>query len=235
MSFISLLAFQVHAGEWGAGVGVVAYQAPQVGVSSEVLPVPFFTYEGEDMDIGLGSISFHIVSSEHLRLSVDGQVRFNGYEASESAALNGMEDRDFAFDAGISGEFFGEWGGVTARALKDVTGTHDGYELSLAYQYPFPMGNLIVIPSIGVAWQSEELVTYYYGVKPQEATAERAEYSADSTLIPYAEIMVGYQLNRNWQLLSGASYTALGSEIKNSPIIEESHELSAFAAIKYTF
>jgi len=232
---LTLIPADCPAGEWGLGIGVAANRAPQYGTKTEVVGLPFPSYEGERLSLSFGSISYSLTNSDRFVVALEGQLRFDGYDPNESEALAGMRERDLTFDAGFSITTGDAWGVVSLKVVGDTLGKHEGYEVSAAYQYPMPLGQWIIVPSIGVNLPSAELVDYYYGVQVAEATAGRPGYSGKSVINTTVGINVMYEIARHWRVMGGAEYVHLGGGITDSPIIERDYEATVYSALVYLF
>jgi outer membrane protein len=160
-------------------------------------------------------------------------LRFQGFSYDgDDPRLVGLADRDVALDVG--GSIARD--GVKLELMADVTGTHDGFELALSYAHDLRLNRRTTLTLSGnVAWLSENLIDYYYGVSPQEATPTRAAYAASAG----TNIGVGANLNvfitRQWMLMARARVTALADDITDSPIVEDDYETSAMFGIVYRF
>lgn len=232
---LNLIPVESPAGEWGLGIGVAAYQPPQQGVDSEVVGGPFPYFEGERLSLGFGSIGYALTNADRFRFSLEGQMRFDGYDPDASPALAGMGQREPTFDAGFSVASGGPWGIATLQVLGDALGVHKGYEISGSYQYPIQFNRWTVVPSISVNWLSAELVDYYYGVRSAEAVDGRAAYAGNPVVNTTVGLNVTYKLTNRWHAVGGAEYVNLGDSIESSPIIAKDHEASVFTALVYRF
>ena len=235
MMALTLVNSNCHAGEWGLGVGVAMQKPPQEGTDTQVVALPFPSYEGERLSLGFGTIGYALTRSERVRFAVEGQLRFDGYDPDESYALAGLEKRDLTLDAGFSLTVMDDWGVASFKVMADALGVHDGYEISASYQYPLQFERWTLIPSIGLNMPSAELVEYYYGVEPAEVTNDRPAYSGKSVVNVTAGLGAMYALTENWEIVGGAEYTFLGDGITDSPIIAENSEVIAYTAFVYRF
>lgn len=231
----AMLSAAVSAGEWGLGVGVAAQQAPQVGTDPQVVLLPFPSYRGERLTMDFGSVSYAVSQSEDVRISVDGQLRFDGYDPGDSEELGGLKERDLTLDAGLSLRMRKPWGTLNFRFLTDTLGVHDGYEFSAAYEYPVTLNRWTLVPSLGVTMPSDDMVDYYYGVRPGEATSRRPSYKGSAVINTTIGATVLYELSDRWQVMGGGQYTDLGDEITDSPIIERDYQMIVYSAIVYRF
>lgn len=232
---LTLVTTDAAAGEWGLGVGVAVQQPPQAGASTETVVLPFPSYRGERLSLDFGSVGYALVNTDRVRFAVEGQLRFDGYDPKESTQLFGLHERDVTLDAGFSIATGDTWGIASVKVMADALGVHKGYEISASYQYPIRRGRWTLVPGITAKWPSEELVEYYYGVRPDEATPDRPAYSGKAVLNASAALNASYELTDSWELIGGAEYTRLGDGITDSPIIEKDHEVIMYSAIVYRF
>lgn len=232
---LTLVPANCPAGEWGLGIGVAALRAPQQGIDTEIVALPFPSYEGERLSVGFGSISYSLTSTDRFRIAVEGQLRFDGYDPDESTALAGMEQRDPTLDAGFSITAGDAWGVASLKVVGDALGKHEGYEVSASYAYPIQLKRWTIVPSIGVALPSTRLVDYYYGVRTTEEIAGRPAYSGRSVVNTSVGVSVMYTIADHWQVVGGAEYVHLGEGITDSPIIERDHDATVFSALVYRF
>lgn len=232
---LTLIPVDCPAGEWGLGVGVAARKPPQLGADTEVVAMPFPFYEGERLHASFGTVSYALATSDRVSFALEGQLRFDGYDPDESAALSGMKERDVTLDAGFSLSTSHDWGIASLKVMGDALGVHKGYEISASYQYPIQHNALTIVPSLSVDVPSAELVDYYYGVRTAEAITDRQAYTGKSVVNVSVGVTMMYQVADHWQLIGGAEYVRLGDGITDSPIIENDHEATVFSALVYRF
>lgn len=223
------------AGEWGLGLGIAGQQPPQEGADRQVVALPFPSYEGERLSASFGSIAYALSATDRYRFAIEGQLRFDGYDPDDSAALAGLEERDATLDAGVSLTTRQDWGIASLKLMADALSVHEGYEVSASYQYPLQFERWTVVPVITAAWSSDNLVEYYYGVRTNEARLDRPAYAGGATVNTSMAINVSYEVAQNWEVIGGVEYTLLGDEITDSPIIEKDSETIVYSAIVYHF
>ncbi len=225
----------VVASEWGVGLAVITLQGPQAEIPRENFVAPFLTYNSDNLSVDFSSIEYRFYETERLQLALIGQLRFDGFDPSDSALLEGMDERDPAFDAGLSISYLDEFGKVTLKTVADITNTHEGVESELNYTYSFVSGNLLISPTIGFSLQDKSLVKYYYGVNADEATLYRTLYSGERALNQFVQVTFAYNISDELLLTGGFSYTRLDNAITNSPIVTKDQQTATFAAIVYQF
>jgi outer membrane protein len=67
--------------------------------------------------------------------------------------------------------------------------------------------------------RSSRLNDYYYGVRPQEASAERPDYHVGSALVPEVGLFAAYKVGARWSLLAGATLARFPRAVSDSPIV----------------
>jgi MipA family protein len=143
--------------------------------------------------------------------------------------------RDYAIEAGVEMLFGGEWGNATLRGFRDVSHTHDGYEVSADYSWRWTQGRLSVAPSVGVSYKSAKLSDYYWGVHRGEASNVLFEYHPDGGLGWEAGLRTSYYLTKSLKLAVSANYERLQWDIAQSPIVKQDYVLGYFAGLGWQF
>lgn len=221
--------------EMSMGLGGRLHSSPYYDVSGKLLITGWFQYETEHLYIEVGETSKIGFKSHGFKVLGVGHFRDAGYEANDSEVLKGMDDRKVAFESGLGFAYeswFGEWELI---ALTDISGNHEGQEASLTYGKTFELNRFSIKPSAGLVWQSSKLADYYYGVKKEEATADRKAYELESVLNYEVGLNVDVALTRHWSLMTEARVEFLNSDIQNSPIVEDDRLYSGFCGLAYRF
>jgi outer membrane protein len=143
--------------------------------------------------------------------------------------------RDYAIEAGIEILFGGEWGNASLHAFNDVSGTHEGYEVSADYSYRWTNGRFTLSPTVGATYKSARLSDYYWGVHPGEASIALAPYDANGGLGWEAGIRTSYYLTKSLRLAVSANYERLQWGIAQSPLVERDYVLGYFAGLGWQF
>jgi outer membrane protein len=183
---------------------------------------PLYIYEGERFYLRSPSIGLKFGASEEKRFEVFLRHRFEGHPTEDiPQSLAGMAPREHGIDGGVSAQLGGAWGFAFAELLRDVSQTSGGSELRLGYKYPFRRGRLWLRPHVMLSVRDERLNNYYYGVRPEEARADRPAYEAQSGVVPEVGFYAAYQLSTRWRLLGGVTFSRLPDTAAGSPIVAE--------------
>lgn len=217
------------------GAGAILKGQPYKGISSRLYPVPLFGYDGPRLYMYGVSGGYRLIKGPMWSLGPVFRPRFTGYQADDSAALRGMDDRDWTLDLGAAWSWRTDYGLISAGWVTDVFGRHKGHELEFSYTIMFPLAGFDIIPSAAVQYQSSDLVDYYYGVDPDEARPGRPAYEAGGAWNPYLRLAVRRKLNERWSLLLGGQLDWFDSEIKDSPIVDDSRDFMLLGGLLYSF
>lgn len=206
---------------WGLGIGVAGGQSPYRGLDNDTEVLPMITYESRWLSVMGPGIDLKIPTESPLSFRL--QARYGlgeGYDASDSHDLDGMRDRDpgmwlggkAIWDSPIA-QFSAQWAG-------DASGNSNGQTLRLAAERRFIVGEFDLTPRLAAVHVDADYVSYYYGVRANEATAVRSVYKGNATTNLEAGLRVGYALESNQQVYLDLNATRLGSEIEDSPIVD---------------
>ena len=218
-----------------AGPGIVISGKPYTGMDEEIYPIGFVFYESRLWSIQGTELGYRLFNNGSFDLKAIARWRFNGYDEEDSSALDGMEDRHMTVDGGISAVWYGDWGALSTSFVNDLFSEHDGQEFRVSYSKRFTWEPVSVTPLVGLRWQSDNTIRYYYGVEGDEVRAGRARYQPGDAIMPYAGVNLIYDFEGPWSIFGGVRYEWLTSEISDSPVVDKHHNLSFFAGLLYEF
>ena len=212
---------------WMWGFGVAASQDVYTDFDNRIVPIPIIGYTGEKLRVYGPFVGYQLFQQDGFTLDAQLVPVFAGYEKDDSAVFTGMEDRDFSYAAGI-GLNYNTGGWVYSLSTnEDIFGKFDGYQASARIGKQFRIDQYMIEPSIGVNYQDSNYVDYYYGVRPEEATAFRSAYNGDGALNTEIRIAVSTR-----QFFKGMTRLELGAtffddSISDSPLTDDDTSLSA--------
>jgi outer membrane protein len=131
-----------------------------------------------------------------------------------------MAKREAGIDVGASAQIGGAWGIAFAEALHDVSAASHGNELRLGYRYPWRSGRLWLRPHVQIGIRDGKLNDYYYGVRPDEATAARPAYTAKGGIAPEIGLYAAYNLTERMRIIGGYTITRWPGAISASPVVD---------------
>jgi len=200
-------------------------------------PVPLILYEGQRFFVRGGNAGWKVIHTRPWELSIIVEAQGDGYDESNSNALNGMDDRDPWIAAGAQLKWQANRFGFKIAATTDVTQESEGQQLSADIFWQESNGPWIANYSAGVIWHSDDYVDYYYGVKRSEAIpGVRPFYEPTDELNYHAGGVLLFQFPESrWLFAMAARATYLGDRVQDSPIVDEDYELMGLFAIGYSF
>jgi outer membrane protein len=166
-----------------------------------------------------------------------------GYDASDSAALTGMKDRDKTFNVGLRLHTRTAAGSFVLSGSYDVTGKNDGFEGSLMYTnlVSVPATRLQLYPEVGVNYWSGKVSDYYFGVEADEVISagmnQRSEYHLGSTSNYFVGYRMEYPLTKRWSLTHKLHKTWFDDQILDSPVVDDGKEsdLTTSFGIRFSY
>jgi MipA family protein len=218
-----------------AGGGVFVQTSPYAGVDARVYPAPVVAYEGEHLYVRSAIVGYRIISENGLMIGPQVQPRVEGFNADDSPFLTGMRNRNWSVDGGVNIEAATPVGLLGVSLVTDLLGRSRGQEVEFRYLILFPAFGFHWIPSGGVRWKSDNLVDYYYGVKPNEARPGRPAYEGEQAFDPFLKLVIRRKLTKHWSVFSNAEYEFLASEITNSPIVDKDYQMSVTVGALYAW
>lgn len=227
--------------QFSAGIGFSASQSPYQGVSSNPNTIPaYVNYQGQRLYLRGTELGFALWQQgdrqQALSLNVIASGRLAGYHASDSAFLTGMATRRWSLDGGLalSGRYQQHL--FSIKAVHDLLDHHQGYEVNGYYGYLLRLHpRWAITPGFNLSWQSDDLVDYYFGVRPEEARNERAAYQAAGGLESQVSLMSLWQVSERQQLIAIARVRYLASEVRKSPLVDRRHTSGVFLGYILSF
>ena len=212
------------------GVAVIWSEGRMVGEDTRTFVVPTIGYEGERLFFRGINGGVHLFKREGFELDAIAAARLDGWDAkdldaSELAAVGIdrtlLEDRDIGVDVGLGMSLRGKYGKLSLEAKGDVSNASGGYELALGYRASFPLARGMLSPSVGVSYWSADLSDYYYGTLPAEEARGVVRYRPGAAVVPNIGVSYLRPLPRGWLLVAGVEVRWLGSEIVDSPLVDD--------------
>lgn len=149
--------------------------------------------------------------------------------------LDDLRERELAVLGGLEYNYYrGAWQ-IQLQVLHDVSSVHDGDEVRLSGSWQTVYNRNLFTLAAGLAWQSEELLDYYYGLDAGEIPNSDLTYEADDGVSAFAKVSWEKKLNDNWSLLSTLHFRKLDSSLTASPLVEETGVTTVFIGGRYHF
>ncbi|MES9831951.1 MAG: MipA/OmpV family protein [Candidatus Thiodiazotropha sp. DIVDIV] len=172
-------------------------------------------------------------------LALEIRRTFDGYSSGDiddSDALEGMADRDQAWEAGLAYEVSIAGGQTKAKLMQDISDTHKGFSARFEYERPFWTDEAHMLSwYTGTEYWNSKKADYYFGVTREEVTSTRSYYSADDSYTIFLGSNVIKRINENITLLANVEYIQASNAVKESPLTDRHDQWSAYVGIFYQF
>jgi outer membrane protein len=150
--------------------------------------------------------------------------------------FDGMHDPRGTVEAGVELKTplpGGLRGQVVAKT--DILGVFDGQEVGMSLSRRLTFGEWSVSPGVGGTVLSRNMADYYFGVRREEARADRPAYSPGAAVLWGPRLTIQWRVSERVGLISLCRVEFLGSEITGSPLIEEEIVVSTMTGLSFQF
>ena len=221
--------------EWGLGLGALTEDEGYRNLGFETSGVPILYLSNKYFRFFANQLDIHLIDNERFTFGVKAEARFDGFEAADDPFFAGMEDRDGGIFAGIRAEYRTDYGNIVGEWQTDVSGKSDGSYGSLGSYWTIETGRGEWVPKVALEYYDSSYTDYYFGVRANEATADRPAYTADSALHLDVGVDYFYKLTERQKLIASVKYRHYGSEVKDSPLVDASGSPRFNIGYLYTF
>jgi MipA family protein len=229
------------ASSWGIGIAALTMQQAYTDIDRNNFAIPLFFYDSAWLSwFGLGGElklpTLKVAEDQEIAFGLALQFDPSGYEEGDSPFLRGMNDRKGGLWSGLSSTWSNPLVNVTAQWMTDASSYSKGQRMSLGLERSFFVGDkLMFTPSVTATWMDDKYADYYYGVRTSEARIGRPAYTVDSTMNTQFSLRTDYMMDEHQALFLMLEYTALGSEIKDSPLTDSASETMVLGGYLYRF
>ena len=204
------------------------------GVSHDL--VPLYLYEGKRFFLHPMRAGLKLSDDGGHRVDLFLEHRFEGFPYGRiPPALAGMQARQSTTDLGVSYTYRAAWGNLRAEFAHDALDVTKGEELRFGYSYDWNSGRWHLRPALTLMQRSAKLNNYYYGVRADEAKANRPEYMPGAGTDAWLGLYGYYDLSRGWRFLGGLGVNLLDSHVRKSPIVRDANRPTLFLGAAYDF
>lgn len=221
---------------YSIGAFVTAGTSPfeKEGSDLEVEALPWFEITGEHFSLGIDGLTVPITQFSNINIKGRLAPRWIAFDPEDYAGLKGF-DRDIAIEAGFAADM--ELGPVTLtlEALRDISDTHGGTEVSAKAAGGLPLSERTFLGiEAGLTWMDTDLATYKYGVLNSDSGAYAA-YDIDEVVVPTLGVQLVHQLTDHISIMGAVSGDFLPQTVTDSPIIQRDTIFSSMVGLKYEF
>lgn len=177
------------------------------------------SYRTGGLEVTLNRVTFDYNLNEQTRFRIGVVSKSAPYDEGGDPALAGLSRSGWQEAViGLSRQMTDETE-LTLDLGRDLTGTVNGGEVTLAGKTRLSLGPLPLEAQAGINWKSEDMAMYLYGVNAGEATGTRAAYTPGASLSPFISLQTAVPLGDNMAAFTGLRLEALPSNVTDSPIV----------------
>ncbi|MDR5777863.1 MipA/OmpV family protein [Caballeronia sp. LZ065] len=228
-----ILGNATNVTHWGLGAGVMVLRKPYQGDDASASPIPLFYFDDKWVSAIGTTLDLKLLQWHGIRVALRGRYALgDGYDSSDSSMLQGMSDRKAGFWFGPAVSWTSGLGTLSADVL---TSGNKGQQVNVRFGKAFAFGPFAVVPRIAAQWTSSNYVDYYFGVRPEEATAYRPAYRGTSAINEEVGMAFAWNLTRSQRVSLDLNVRYFGSSVADSPIVGRRFVPSATVAYLYQF
>lgn len=156
-------------------------------------------------------------------------------DITRTITVDDIKSRDWSFDAGVRAHWYrpnGEWRFMLAT---DASGVHNGHRLRLDYQHHWQINDWRISALGALNWKSDNLIDYYYGVRPQDTNSNELLYVGQGGLQPEAGIYVSKPFAAGWRWRGFVKGEWFNSGMTDSPLVAQRYRVTAFLGLSRQF
>lgn len=199
--------------------------------------------------LGGTELGYQFIVQENWQLDLIAKAYMPGYDseslieygAGDEEVLSGLRERGSAIGLAIRySQYFDnalftiDFAGATPG--DDAQGENvNGIIIDSFYSYLLPLRNWDIYLGAGLTYFSQDIVDYYIGVSPEEATDIRAEYTADKGFRAQLEVYAQYPLSASWSFNTGITHSAFSNNVKESPLVDTNQVTQVMLGVLYVF
>jgi outer membrane protein len=223
--------------QWSLGLGVISSPRPYVGVDNKITPIPLIELTYKKWYVQGIQAGYHFINNAKFTLDAQVGFVFAGLDPNDSPALEGMNKKDSSVDAGFVFAWKPGKYRLTTAIYTDILGVSNGQQATMDYSrlWMFNRAQWGIMPSVGVVWQSSNMVNYYAGVTPEEARPERPVFIGHSAVNFRSSLFGFFYFTPRIRITGLIRVQRLDDEISQSPIIDESRGFFALVGLTYRF
>jgi outer membrane protein len=222
------------------GFGPYIQSEPYKGTNNLLLPSPVIFFDNGVFYARWSRFGLYFLGDKKedyaWGFSLTAQPRTLGYKASDSSFLTGMDERKSTFEGGLAfSASYHKTHYIEIMLLHDLLNTYKSWVSRVEIGDTLKVGKFTFYPSVVLLYQSKKFADYYYGIKRDEATQNRPEYSAGSGLEYGAQTYIKYPFTNKLSALINIRYDRLPKSATRSSLTDENYIYSGLASLIYTF
>lgn len=224
------------AHELKLGLAAVTSESIYRGGSSQSRVFPAVDYQYKRFYFQAGDLGFNLVDEKNWEVDFGFGVNLVGdVDRGDSRLLRDLPDLSFPVNAFVSAQYKSPIGLFKIKHNHEINNKHNGQSSSVSYAAPIFHRQWLIMPQLSYEYHSAEVVNYFFGVAPADATEDHAAYQSGSGHAYQLSVLALYEINDKWSFVGNLQNEFYSDEISDSTIVNDDQRLSVFAGFLYTF
>ena len=216
------------------GLAAVNSQSIYLGGSSQSRVFPAIDYQYKRFYVQAGDIGFNLIDDKNWELDFGLGVNLVGdTDRGDSRLLQDLPNLSFPVNTFVSAQYKSKIGLFKIKHNHEINNKHNGSSTSLSYSAPIFYKRWLIMPQLSYEHHTEEVVNYFFGVSPIDATVDIPAYQTGSAHSYQLGVLGLFEINDQWSFVGNIQNEYYSDEINNSPIVEDDQRLSVFAGFLY--
>jgi outer membrane scaffolding protein for murein synthesis (MipA/OmpV family) len=225
--------------DFALGLAYSTLQNPYAGSTNSTIAYPYLTsfehsaFTDDWLLIRGENVGLRFVSENQWEFGLIGRLQTIGQGVSRNDQLAGVEDRNWAVEAGpLIG--WRRWPvHLQFRSYWELPNRHSGSTSEVEFSLPRKFRRGFFVPAVKLAYMNAGYANYYFGVSEEEAGPTRPSYQPGSATNIRVGLTLGYDLTPRWLLKGSIGMEHLDSSISASPIIDRDRVWSGSVGLAY--
>lgn len=150
--------------------------------------------------------------------------------------LKKIDNRHSTLDAFLQYTLYSPYGHAGIQVLRDTLDNSDAFSGRAWYQYPLLLGPVYFTPGVGIRWDSQQQLNYYYGISGREAQESGlGGYRPQGSVSPFISLGTRWPFADDWSVITTSGIIFLNEEIRNSPMVDDNLIFHASIGLSYSF
>lgn len=220
--------------EFQIGLAAVTSESIYLGGSSQTRVFPAIDYQNKRFYIQAGDIGFNLIDEKNWEVNFGLGVNLVGdTDRGDSRLLADLPNLSFPVNAFVSAQYISKIGLFKIKHNHEINNKHNGFSSSLSYSAPIFYRKWLILPQISYEYHSEEVVNYFFGVNPIDASSTIPAYQTGSANSYQLSVLGLFEINDKWSFVGNIQNEIYSDEISDSPIVSDDQRLSVFAGLLY--
>lgn len=204
------------------------------GDTFDIPVVPSINYNYKRFSFRGVAASFRLLPLTRLTLKPD----FNSVDPDDGEYNQGLTRRKRSLDLGLTLMIPGKYFISNLSVERDISGHSEGIKYSFGVSKAFQFNiwknkKLSIVPGLFYAQHTKNWSRYYFGVSPEEARADRPEFTPNATHQYGGRLIFNYPVADKYALNAFYSYTKYSSAVEDSPLTKRGYRSSLFLGLNY--